>query len=289
MNRHLRISNNRPNPSARGPLGAAARTAILLVVLTVALPSYAAPPCVVNDPIVHILSSRGWNWDFTGSGQVRDVNTAFDGAMAMRIGPDWFPDLRRRGLEMGGRQLRFGPWSPPGAGTGLVVTRRAWVPSNRTWVRYVERLENPTSAPITVTITMASNSGANQFFRVIETSLQDGLFNTNDRWIVTDGGGDGIGVPATHFNFAGSGAAIAPIFVGNFVFGCFGFTGVVYQFSVTVPANSTRQIMHFAGLATFQATATLLAQQVDGLPVSFLEGLSDQDRIEIVNWDAASL
>ncbi|MCB9552439.1 MAG: carboxypeptidase regulatory-like domain-containing protein [Myxococcales bacterium] len=84
-------------------------------------------------------------------------------------------------LELGGRQVVL-PGDGPG---GLRITRKVFVPADGYFVRFLEVLENPTDAPVTVDLQVQSHFS-------FTTEVRDGFTFTDPPQLVTTGSGDGF-------------------------------------------------------------------------------------------------
>jgi hypothetical protein len=69
------------------------------------------------------------------------------------------------------------------------------------------------------------------------------------------------------------------------VFDCATTNGAFAEFSLTVPANSTRILMHFGAQNANQATAIAKAPVINALPAATLFGIPSPDLARIVNWN----
>ncbi|MCH7511770.1 MAG: hypothetical protein IIB19_05340, partial [Chloroflexi bacterium] len=129
---------------------------VLLITLSLADPPSASAQCSFPGPIVTLVDGNGFLWDITANGQVGNGTIdAFDGGMALRINGVYFP-AAATSTELGGRQVVHGPVGM----SGLNVTRRVYVPATEGWARFLEHLQNPTGAPITVNLRIETNPGA---------------------------------------------------------------------------------------------------------------------------------
>ena len=175
---------------------------------------------------------------------------------------------------------------------GLEVTRKVFVPRTGYFARYLERLSNPTTQPITVDVRILSNLrpylGSP---RIISTSSGDAVVDvagsTPDRWVVIDDGADDDpflsgGVPAVAFAFDGPGGQTR---VGSATFSAPSYGALTYGWnSVTVPAGGTVSLMHFVVQQWSDGAAQASAQRLVQLPPEALAGLSAQELASLQNF-----
>jgi hypothetical protein len=138
---------------------------------------------------------------------------------------------------------------------------------------------------------MPVNSGAAPF-EIEATSDGDKIFTTADRWVVSWDGG--LNDPVNTTILWGARAAVPPSFATTTVFGCGGTDGLGVSFDISVPARSTRQLLFFAGLGDMVGPGNTIAGAIANaasfdvyldIEPSLLEGITDQDLPEIVNWE----
>jgi hypothetical protein len=153
---------------------------------------------------------------------------------------------------------------------------------------------NPTNNPIDITVDMAMNSGAIPF-AIQATSSGDTVFDTADRWVVTSDGDPPVD-PVNTTVLWGQRAAATPSFVTKTVFACDGATddGVGVSFDISIPANSRRQLLFFAGLGDIVGQGNTVAGAVTNATMfdvyldidpSLLAGIAASELGEILNWE----
>lgn len=173
---------------------------------------------------------------------------------------------------------------------GLDVTRKVFVPRGGYFARYLERLSNPTAAPITVDVRVTSHlRGYSSSQRVVASSDGNAQMNvsgtdTSDRWVTFDDNTDGdpywegTATPVA-LVFDGSGAPVRALTGG--------FSNALtaqYAWRVTVPAGGVVTLMHFGAQQTGQAAARATAERLAQLPPEALSGLSPEEIASIQNF-----
>jgi cysteine-rich repeat protein len=254
----------------------------LAVGVQIALAATAWGQCTVFNVDTTLIDPTGFQWLLQENGTMLDgTSDAYDVGQALLVDGVFFPPAART-VELSGRQIAHGPVVM----SGLNVTRRAYVPSTGpSFARFLEYLENPTGSPITVAVRVETNIGSDCGSIITATSSGDLAYTVGDRWLATDDV-DGVGDPSLNHNFWGAGGAVAPTAVGMVVFDCACANGPFAEFAVTVPALSTRILMHFAGQHPSQAAAHASAAAIDTLPAEMMAGVSLADTGSIVNWHA---
>lgn len=239
-------------------------------------------PAILAQPIHYLQDGNGYWWDFAADGSVVDgsptsteATDAFDGAMRLRIDGVLFPETPNQGLS--GRILTTGPETV----SGLVVTRRAYVPAaaGQGWACFLEYLANPTGAPINAAVRITGNLGSDQGTTVTASSSGDTLLGIDDRWVTSDDANNGGGDPSLSFNYWGLGAEVTP----TAVYLPASQEDYYVEFPVTVPAESTVILMHFCAQNANDAAALATATNLDALPPAALVGLNAASG-HVINW-----
>lgn len=180
---------------------------------------------------------------------------------------------------------------------GLNVTRKIFMPVGGYFGRWLEELNNPTSAPITVDVRIVDNLRAYYNSpRVITTSSGDTAINVTDpnnpdQWVVMGDVNDYDpyvqgGVPATAFVFGGQNAQDR-VDAADFQTFTSGYGGGAIQYrwnNVTVPPGGTVTLMHFGVQQTSRVAAQASAQRLVQLPPEALDGLSADEIQSIRNF-----
>jgi hypothetical protein len=196
--------------------------------------------CPVGAPVATLTDSGGYAWDVSASGAIVDGSSnAFDHGMMLKVNGTYFPSSAAV-TELSGRQIVIGPATMG----GLSVRRKVHVPTTGNGARFLDLLTNPSSAPMSVTVRIETNLGSDAATVVTGTSSGDAAFAAADRWIATDDGSDGTGIPAVRANLWGDGGSVTPAIVGTTVFTCNGTQGTFAEFSLLVPAGATRALLY---------------------------------------------
>jgi hypothetical protein len=191
--------------------------------------------------------------------------------------------------------------------TNLEVQRKVFVPSDGYFARYLEILTNPTEVPVTADVVIRSN--VRFFSRLIDptgfgtaivvsprtpvTSSGDDLlsvsFGEPDRWVIIDDDSDGdpfvdntLTTVAHVFDGGGTISANEAGFDVDFT-QRFGSVHVGWQ-GLVVPPGETVILMHFVSQQTGRLAAQASAERLVELPPEALEGLSEEELGQIVNY-----
>jgi hypothetical protein len=176
--------------------------------------------------------------------------------------------------------------------SGLNVSAEYYALTSSPTLRMLATFQNPTSSPITVTVTLATNLGSDSNTTIAGTSSGDTSFTAADRWIVTDDANSTGGDPAvTHFLSSGA-AALQPSSVSNTVFSDAETEGVLANYQLTVPGFTTRRLLFFVQLNTSSANgvanASTFLNNLNGGSEA-LTGISESEQNQIVNFNLAPL
>lgn len=160
--------------------------------------------------------------------------------------------------------------------------------------RLLASFTNPTGSPISVTVEVPANFGSDSNTTLVSTSSGDATFDLGDNWAQTWDTSSEINTSVFYL----PGAGLTPSSYTQTVFNCAGNQGLGATFALTVPANSTRRLMFFAGIgeidgsgSTDTANATANAQQFNSFETidsSLTAGISPAEASEIVNATATA-
>jgi len=172
-------------------------------------------------------------------------------------------------IEGDGQQLVAGPESDG----GLTVTRKTFVASGGSFVRFLDSVTNPGASALTITMDVHATVASATSTHV---AVAPGPATP---YAVTDGGGR----PSLAHVFGGDAAPIAPsathVVEGN--------SDVSYRWTVTIPAGQTISVMHFSAQrdAADRAGAIAAAQALSALTApDALAGLTAEERARIINF-----
>lgn len=173
--------------------------------------------------------------------------------------------------------------------SGLEVTVQYHAVSTSATLRNYTTLRNDTGSDIFAVINFASNFGSDSRTSVYSTSSGDTAIGADDRWVVTDDSSANGGDPANTTVFYGPGSPLSPaVFTEAVTFSCWSSNGLNARLDVIIPAGSQRSLLFFHHLSTSSVNTVFEAAQFDATPdfgSALVEGLSEQQLSEIVNWD----
>ena len=216
------------------------------------------------------------------------TNDAYDGAWNTLIGntivdPNGIGDLTGNTYTSQSQNI-----------SGLAVTYQLYFSEDTQCNRLVLFFDNITGSAINETVQIATNFGSDNFTQIDGTSSGDTSFTTADRWLVTsDGGHEFDPVNTTVFYGPGTPSSTPTSASINFCGLPFDDNAGV-SFDIEVPENQTRCLMLFGCLADITGldntvpgalAAAPLFNSNDTIPGDLLNGLSDQQLSECLNWD----
>lgn len=277
-----------------------------------------AAPAVAQTPVAlpQTLTNGGASWDIVNTGgtsngrptggtcdnspglAVLDAQLlapskvdAFDYGLSLWVNDNIFVPGAGT-LTRSGQTLSAGP--SPLNGLNVMVQYAALAGSPT--LRVLIGVQNPTTSPLTRTVSLVSNLGSDTTTVVTATSSGDTVFTTADRWVITADSATAPGDPVVTHVLAGPGTpAVPPAAVSQTVFGCIAppFTqGVLASYSLTVPPGATRYLLFFAQLAATASAAATAAAAFDTTPApgsDLVSGLDTAVLRNVVNWDYSAL
>lgn len=229
---------------------------------------------------IDLYDGDGFLWDIRQNGQINDGTDNAYGSRGLYLsfGTYAFSSFDTAITEENGRELLIGP----NVREEFRVSRKIFVPNDDGFARYLEIVENNGSEEVTVQLRILTYLGSGNNTQVLSTSSGDTVFNTWDRYIVTDDDGeDGSGTPTMVHVVSGDYAEVKPAeitMLGDYY--------IATTYDVTVPAGERRIIMHFASQNTNRAAAFAKAEQLRHLDNSALVGLSADEQANIINFVA---
>jgi hypothetical protein len=171
---------------------------------------------------------------------------------------------------------------------GLSVQLKYELISSSATLRAFLTLANPTDYDISASVVYANNYGSDTRTSVLETSSGDVVFDTSDRWVVTDDYPTTAADPSnTTVLYGPDSPAVTPSSVSQTVFSCSGTQGTKATYNLLVPAGETYALMMFQQLNTTVSKAMTAVSEFDstpGLGSELLTGLSEDDLLSVVNW-----
>jgi protocatechuate 3,4-dioxygenase beta subunit len=184
--------------------------------------------------------------------------------------------------------------------SGLNVTRKIYVPNNGYFARRLEVLQNPSSSPVTVTVTIGNGGDARytpNYPHIVTTSNNNTTVDKTIQWAVDDDDNGSFpyprSQPAVATVFTNTGAQIgmasvaAPVNCNQFQVGVTDYCYIQWNYTyqpVTIPAGGTASFLFFTAQEATDATAATAAQRLVQLPPEALAGLSSSDLANVVNF-----
>ncbi len=144
-----------------------------------------------------------------GGATTTTLADAFDGYGALVVNGTYFTNNGPGTLVCNGREIMFATQTIG----DLEVTRRAFVPDDDEFLRWLNVVTNIGSAAVDVTVSTDNNLGSDENTEITATSSGDLIQNTTDLWIAT--GGD-YGDPRLGHVLQGAGAAVGLASVTGF-------------------------------------------------------------------------
>jgi hypothetical protein len=211
--------------------------------------------------------------------------TALPGGSVLEIDGERFVGDGTAFLEAGRRQFAV---TQDAQIAGLNVRRKVFVPRGGYFARYLDILENPGAAPVTVTVNVRSGF-SDSSLRVIDTSSGDATMQAGvDAWAVIDDGSDADPFISTSepalamvFGDLSAGAARPDVF-GHETSGPNRLEAGWR--SVTVPAGGRVTLMHFVAPQISRASARHAAERLSRLPPEALQSLDSEEMMSIANF-----
>ncbi|MEO1246537.1 MAG: hypothetical protein AAFX56_12725 [Pseudomonadota bacterium] len=219
---------------------------------------------------------NGFLWDIQANGRINNgTRDAYDGGLVLRVDDMAYPGDDRAVELQGGRELRL----RRAILSDLDVTRRVFVSDVEGFARFLEILENPTNAPITANVLLATNLGSDGGTVIVSTSSGDTTVDSGDRFIVSDDASNGAGDPTLAHVFAGSNGTVLPVSVTA------PLGRIDFSFDIEVPAQGRAILMHFASQNADRTVAQTSADDLFNLRGEALRGMTVEEFQDVVNFD----
>ena len=230
-----------------------------------------------------LIDGDGRNWAISGDGTVRNDGSGpnfgpYSNGLD-QIGNAFFPVLSEASPDETLRELVLGPVTDF---RGLRVSRKVFVPEDAAFARYLEIFENPTGTDATVGVRIQTSMRYSTGTTLVDTSSGDGVASLDEIWWVFDDATDGGGLPAVAEVFAGPYAPVSP----TTVIGGSGASTHWVIFPLEIPAGERRILLHFSHQSDDRLVAAQTADQLRRVVGTTLEGLSADERADIVNFSA---
>jgi uncharacterized repeat protein (TIGR01451 family) len=176
------------------------------------------------------------------------------------------------------RQLVF-PAKTIGA---LSVQRKVFVPTNDTFIRWMDLFTNTSGAPVTFTMTTANNLGSDNNTVITGSSSGDNAAQVTDTWVATfqNFSGTTSSDPRIGHVLQGTGAPtpVSNIFFAN------GNDNPYWTYSITLAPGQTKSILNFATGSGTKAAAAAKAAALALLPANTTQCLSNTELGQVTNF-----
>ncbi|MFV2067113.1 MAG: hypothetical protein ACC645_09050, partial [Pirellulales bacterium] len=217
-----------------------------------------------------LTDGEGFRWDIKVLGNIgQGTDNGYDNGLKHNE----FPAFTRARSEQNGREIVVGP-----ATIGDVqVTRKIYVPNDRGFARYLEIVTNTSVSPVQYRLELQSDLGSDDATQLIGSSIDDGVWNAQDDWVVTDNDREGDRNP-TLLHVLSDGNAMRPTFAelsGDAMF---------VKYDLALAPGETQIVMHFASKNADRATALAKAPRLVALESGALVGISLDEARHIVNF-----
>ena len=217
-----------------------------------------------------LFDAEGFWWDLE-DGWIRDgTRDAFDG------GFETVPfDMRSARFEDADREVLMGPVANS---DGATLSRKFFVSPDAGFSRFLEIVENKTSAPITTTVSIRSDLGANDQIKVLQTSDEDAIVTSQDAWFVLNDNRGGEIDPVVLHTVYGERAREFPErswLVQD---------RLTTEFVLDLVPGETKILMHFVAQTGDRDQALRMAEWLAGLPSESISGLSSSEAEAVVNF-----
>jgi hypothetical protein len=231
--------------------------------------------------------SDGFVYDAYCSGELRSGGTtdgrlsdAYENHAYLRVnGSDPSGRLAAK-LEMDGRQVVYGPVEM----SGIVATRKLFVPPAGGFARYLDTVTNPSAVPVTVNVQIEGTLGG-VVHLVVDPATTGNTYAVTlaDATTVPLLGSNPAIRPALAHVFGGPGGlvSVSAVHIQQF------FGPTFYRWTVTIPAGESVTLMHFAVQREPSDTAGATAQAqalVNLSDPNALAGMTAEEKARVVNF-----
>ncbi|MDD8026786.1 MAG: Ig-like domain-containing protein [Acidobacteriota bacterium] len=173
----------------------------------------------------------------------------------------------------------------PAAGeAGLDFWRKVYVPSDDSFARWLNFVENRTAEPVTVTLVTSNNLGSDSNTRIFATSDGDTAAELTDTWVGTFQNYSGTTSPDVRLAHVLQGPGDVAVPLSKIVFAD-GDDNPYWAYTMTIPAGETYCIMNFAIGQPSKAQASAKAAELAGLPAGALKYMSDDEKAQVMNFN----
>jgi hypothetical protein len=165
------------------------------------------------------------------------------------------------------------------------IQRMVFVPDNDSFARWLNYFTNTGATAQTITMVQSNNLGSDSNTKIVTSSNGDNVADVTDTWVTSFqnySGTTSSDVRLGHV-FQGAGAAV-PLTGITFVDGS---DRPFWGYTFTLAPGQTRIIANFVVGQPSNAASATKAAEVSGLPDNALQCLTDPERAEIANFQAA--
>ncbi|HEY8020756.1 MAG TPA: IPTL-CTERM sorting domain-containing protein [Thermoanaerobaculia bacterium] len=165
------------------------------------------------------------------------------------------------------------------------VQRKVFVPDNDQFGRWLNYFTNTGSSPQTVTMITSNDLGSGSNTKIVSSSNGDNVADVTDDWITSfqNYSGTTSTEPRLGHILQGPGAA-TPLVGIHFVDGD---RNPYWGYTFTLNPGQTKIIANFVTGQPTKAAANAKSAEISGLPANALQCLTNAERTEIVNFQAA--
>ncbi|WP_205895469.1 Ig-like domain-containing protein [Metapseudomonas otitidis] len=216
-------------------------------------------------------------WDFNSRGGVDYGSYAnswsgltFRGAQHLVVNGVYYDSSNYR-TRLGGRELIY-----PAKQLGNVrVSRKAYVPENQNYARFISVLENPSDQPVTARFSLIGYFSSNR--SVVQTSSGDAGFDPEDSYLLADDAAPESGERAAGVLFGSPDAPLRPIATS--------FVGARYEarYQVTLAPRSRQVLVQYLVQDDSRERARSSLEQLARVDVEEPH-LTIEEHRDIVNW-----
>jgi uncharacterized repeat protein (TIGR01451 family) len=180
--------------------------------------------------------------------------------------------------ECSGRQVVF-----PNQTIGpLTVFRKVFVPTNDTFIRWMNFFTNTSGSPVTFTMLTSNNLGSDSNTVIVNSSNGDAVADVTDTWITSfqNYSGTTSSDVRTGAVIQGAGAPtpVSTIFFAN------GNDNPFWVYSITLAPGQTKAILNFATGQPSKAAANAKSAALALLPATSTQCLTGTELSEVVNF-----
>lgn len=167
---------------------------------------------------------------------------------------------------------------------GLEVYRRAFVPDNDEFMRWLEVITNTSAAAVNVTVSTINNLGSDSNTTVDQTSSGDSTAGPTDRWVSSYEDYDGVRDPRLGHVYFGAGAAVTL----NSLYFVDGDDNPEWEYDTfSLAPGETAIIASFVTGQPNRSAAAAQAARLATLPAAAVQCIDAADQDLIVNFVAA--